>query len=316
MKRIQYHQYGGPEVLRLEEVVTPAPGKGELLVRVMAASANPADYKVRDGYLKVLTGSRFPRGYGHDFAGVVERVGEGVTRFQTGDAVFGGTMARPAGTFAEWAIVEEKYTAKKPAEVSFEEASSIATGGGAGFGCAIKVGKVQAGERVLVTGCLGAVGRTAAQLAIMRGATVAGSCRDTARADAEAIGIDPVFGFDFDPAPLEGRFDLVIDAAGVLSRDVARRLIKRGGRVVDPELYPTKILRSLFSRWYRLQLARWAYEELEVLGRAVAENKVDFPVARTVPLDRAIEALTELEKRRVPKGGKLVVTPWARADAS
>ena len=308
MKRIQYHQYGGPEVMRLEEVEVPTPGKRQLLVRVMAASANPADFVLRSGRLRLVTGRRFPRGLGHDFAGVVERVGDGVTRFKPGDAVFGGLMMRPAGAFAEWAVADEKNTAKKPAELSFEEASSIATAGTTGMSAVVKSFKVQAGQRVFITGCLGAVGRTAAQFALLRGASVAGSCRDTARADAEALGIDPVVGFDFDPAPFAGRFDLVFDTAGALPLDVASSMLKPGGRIVDPVLSPGKIVRGLFSRQYKPEMVLWNSKDLEAMGQAAAQGQVRFPVARTVPLDQAIGALTELETRRTPKGGKLVIT--------
>jgi NADPH:quinone reductase-like Zn-dependent oxidoreductase len=309
MKRIQYHQYGGPEVLRLEEVAVPAPGRRQLLVRVMAASANPADFSFRNGNHRLLTGRRFPRGLGHDFAGVVERVGAGVTRFKPGDAVFGGLMMRPSGAFAEWAVANEKYTAKKPAELSFEEAGSIATAGATGMNAVLRAGKVRAGQRVFITGCLGAVGRTAAQFALLRGACVAGSCRDTARADAQALGIDPVVGFGFDPAPLTGGFDLVIDTAGALPLGVARSLLKPGGHIVDPVLSPGKIVRGLFSRQYKPEIVAWNSRDLEAIGQAAADGKVRFPVARTVPLDQAIDALTELETRRTPKGGKLVITP-------
>lgn len=309
MKRIQYHQYGGPDVLRLDEVEVPTPGKSQLLVRVMAASANPADFGIRRGDLRVVTGRRFPRGLGHDFAGVVERVGEGVTRFKPGDAVFGGLRIRPAGGFAEWAVVDEKFTAKKPAELSFEEAGSIATAGATGLNAVLKGGKVQAGQSVFIVGCLGAVGRTAAQFALMHGASVAGSCRDTVRADAEALGIDPVVGFNFDPAPLKGKFDLVVDTADALPLDVARSLLKPGGLVVDPVLSPGKVVRSVFSRQYKLLMERWNAKDLETLAQAAVEGKAGFPVARTVPLDQAIDALTELETRHTPKGGKLVIAP-------
>ena len=93
MKRIQYHRYGGPEELRMEEVALLEPGRGQIRVRIKAAAANPMDWKIRNGELKTMTGRRFPRGLGHDFAGVVEAVGPKVTRFKVGDEVFGGHSA-------------------------------------------------------------------------------------------------------------------------------------------------------------------------------------------------------------------------------
>ena len=118
VKRIQYHEYGGPELMRLEDFEPAAPGKGDVLVRVLAAAANPMDWKVRNGDTKLMTGRRFPRGMGHDFAGIVEAVGEGVTRFQVGDAVLGATSMKASGAFAEMVVADEKQILAKPAELS------------------------------------------------------------------------------------------------------------------------------------------------------------------------------------------------------
>ena len=94
LRRIQYHRYGGPEVLRLEEFEHSAPGRGQVLVRGHAAVANAMHWKIRNGELRPVTGRRFPRGLGHDFAGIVEAVGEGVTRLRVGDAVVAPTDHR------------------------------------------------------------------------------------------------------------------------------------------------------------------------------------------------------------------------------
>ncbi len=100
MKKVQYSRYGGLEELRLE-VTVPDPARGEVRVRVKAASFNPMDGKIRRGEMKALSGFRFPRGLGHDFAGVVDAVGPGVQRLKAGDEVFGGVSIPKAGAFAE-----------------------------------------------------------------------------------------------------------------------------------------------------------------------------------------------------------------------
>jgi NADPH:quinone reductase-like Zn-dependent oxidoreductase len=120
MKRIQFYRYGGPEELRLEEVILPEPGQGQVRVQVKAASVNPMDWKARRGEMKLFTGSRFPRGLGHDFAGVVEAIGPGVNQFKVGDEVFSGTMQ--GGAFAEYVINDEKHLGFKAPSVSFEQA--------------------------------------------------------------------------------------------------------------------------------------------------------------------------------------------------
>lgn len=127
MKRIQYHQYGGPDVMRLEDFEPARPGTGEVLVRVRAAAANPMDWGIRGGAMKMVTGRKFPRGLGYDFAGVVEAVGDGVTRLAVGDEVLGGASVKASGAFAEMVLAAEKGVVKKPENLSFEEAAAIPT---------------------------------------------------------------------------------------------------------------------------------------------------------------------------------------------
>jgi NADPH:quinone reductase-like Zn-dependent oxidoreductase len=128
--------------------------------------------------------------------------------------VLGAASLRKAGAFAEMVTADQKQVVKMPAGLSFEEAATLPTVGVAALQALIDKGELTAGQSVFITGCLGGVGRTAVQIARMRGASVAGSCRDSATAEARALGVDPVVGFDFDPAPLKGRFDLILDTAG------------------------------------------------------------------------------------------------------
>jgi NADPH:quinone reductase-like Zn-dependent oxidoreductase len=309
MKRIQYHRYGGPELMRLEEVEVPAPGKGQVLVRVLAASVNAVDWHIRNGGLRLFSGRRFPRGMGGDFAGVVEQVGAGVTRFRAGDPVFGGLLPRPAGAFAERVVADEKYVARKPPDLSYQRAACLPTAGVTAWQAVISKGRLRAGQSVFITGCLGGVGRIAAEVALMHGASVSGSCRGAARDDALGLGVEPVLGFGFDPVPLEGRFDLVLDAASTLSVRVARSLLKPGGRFVDIHPSPAKYAKSAFSRHYSVLFGVYKVKDFEELARAAADSRITLPIARTVPLTGAIDALTELEEKHTPKGGKVVILP-------
>lgn len=107
MQRIQYHQYGGPDVLQLNNFEPRRPGPHEVLVRVRAASANPMDWKIRSGAMEMVTDRAFPRGFGTDFAGVVEAAGTDVARLRVGDEVLGGASPEGAGSFSEAIVVEE-----------------------------------------------------------------------------------------------------------------------------------------------------------------------------------------------------------------
>ncbi|MFE5121320.1 NADP-dependent oxidoreductase [Streptomyces sp. NPDC056669] len=307
LKRIQYHRYGGPEVLRLEGFEPARPGAGEILVRVRAAAANPMDWKIRNGDMKIMSGRSFPRGLGHDFAGVVEAVGDGVTRLAVGDAVLGGAGIKAAGAFAEMVLAEEKAVVKKPTELSFEQAAAIPTVGLTALQAITGKGKVRPGQAVFIHGCLGGVGRAAAQIAMVRGASVGGSCRATAAQEAYDLGITPVVEFDFDPAALSGRFDLVFDTAGTLPIKAARTLLKPGGRIIDITPTPAKFARSALPGPFQVMIAQPITRDLEEVARAAGEGTLRLPIARTVPLTEAIAALTELERDRTPKGGKLVI---------
>jgi NADPH:quinone reductase-like Zn-dependent oxidoreductase len=317
MQRIQYHEYGGPELMHLEEADTPTPGKGQVLVRVRAAAANPMDWKLRNGESRLMTGRRFPRGIGNDFAGDVEQVGDGVSRLHVGDAVLGAASLRAPGAFAELVVADEKQAVKKPEGLSYEEAATLPTVGVAALQGLLGKGKLQAGQSVFIHGALGGVGRAAVQLARMHGASVGGSVRASARSDAKALGIAPIVDFDFDPATLEGRFDIVLDTAGTLPVKAARTLLKPGGRIVDINVNPTnivpKMIRSVFLRPYQVLISQYKTEDLEEAARAAAQGQLDPPIARIVPLTQAIGALTELERQHTPKGGKVVVVPQAAA---
>ncbi|MFG1663837.1 NADP-dependent oxidoreductase [Streptomyces sp. Y7] len=308
MQRIQYHQYGGPEVMRLEDFEPARPGRGQVLVRVRAAAANPMDWGLRSGAMKMVTGRTFPRGLGHDFSGVIEAVGPDVTRLGVGDDVLGGASIKASGAFGDMVVADVKAVVSKPANLTFEEAAALPTVGLTAFQALTKKGRLQPGQAVFINGCLGGVGRAAAQLALARGALVGGSCRDTAAQDARDLGIDPIVGFGFDPEELNGRFDLVIDTAHTLSDQGAKKLLKPGGRIVGLHPTPATFVKAALPGPFHVLLAQAVPEDLEEVARAAEQGALRVPIARTVRLTEAMEALTELEREGTPKGGKLIIT--------
>ena len=307
MQRIQYDRYGDVSQLHLADFQPVAPGEGEVLVRVVAAAANAMDWKIRRGELKFVTGRRFPRGLGHDFSGTIEQVGQGVTHLHTGDAVFGAAGMAASGAFGEAVVAEVKNLTRKPEGLSFQDAAALPIVGVTALQ-ALDRAKISGGRSVFIHGVLGGVGQVTAQLAQLRGATVSGSCRDTASAAASALGIDAVVGFEFDPAPFANSFDLVLDTAGTLPRAAAQTLLKPGGRLIDIVPTPAKILRSVMSRKRKVLMSKMNSADLDTLGRAVANGTLHIAIARTVPLAEAVHALTKLECEHTPKGGKLIIT--------
>lgn len=309
MWRIQYHRYGGPEEMRLEEVDVPEPGRGQVRVRVRAASANPADWKVRAGNLRLVSGSRFPRGMGHDFAGVVDAVGPGVTQRKVGDEVFGISGIRAAAAFADYLVISEKGAYAKPPSVSFEMAAALPMASVTAWSGAVDRANVSAGQSVFIAGCLGGIGRSAVQIARRRGATVAGNCSASGREEAAALGVGEVFDYRaFDVAAHRGRYDLVFDTAGGLTAAECASMLKPGGRAVHAAPAPRTLVIGLISR--RHAIASGNPTASRMAGTAAAAERGDLApkIARVAPLSDAIAALTELERSGQPKG-KLVIVP-------
>jgi NADPH:quinone reductase-like Zn-dependent oxidoreductase len=309
MKRIQYHRYGGPEELHLEEVKLPEPDQGQVRVRVKAAGVNPMDWGIRRGKIRMLTGRQFPRGLGHDFAGVVEAVGPGSTRLKIGDEVFSATGMKQAGAFAEVLIADEKHVLLKPASLSFEQAAALTIVSVTAWTALIDRAKLRAGQSVFIGGCLGGVGRAAVQIALMHGATVSGSCSKDQREEAVALGVREVVDYrNFDVTPYKGRFDIVLDTPAAFSMSQSGAMLKRGGHAVYIDGISLKMLLCLLSPRHLSVIANPKPETMAGILRAAEQGKLVPKIGLVVPLSDAIPAITKLETTRLPKG-KLVIVP-------
>jgi NADPH:quinone reductase-like Zn-dependent oxidoreductase len=309
MKRIQYLRYGGPEELRLDEVKQPEPGRGQVRVRVRAAAVNPMDWKIRRGEMKMLSGFRFPRGLGHDFAGVVEAVGPGVERRKVGDEVLGVTAISRAGAFAEFVIADEKNTALKPSSISFEQAAALTIVSLTAWNALNAKAKLKAGQSVFITGCLGGVGRSAVQIARMQGAEIVGSCSASGREEALALGVSEVVDYrGFDIARFGHRFDVVFDTVGALSLSQCSAMLKRRGMSLHIVPTPAKMVGCLLSSRHHLVFGNPTPQSLAGITATAERGELVPSIGRIVPLSEAVSAVVKLETTGFPKG-KLVIVP-------
>ncbi|HEY0257622.1 MAG TPA: NADP-dependent oxidoreductase [Candidatus Methylacidiphilales bacterium] len=309
MKRVQYFHYGPPEELRLDEVTPTDAGRGQIRVQVRAAAANPMDWKIRRGEMKMLSGFRFPHGLGHDFAGVVEAVGPGVERLKVGDGVFGATSIRQAGTFAEYVVADEKNVGLKPPSISFEQAAALTVASGTAWNALVAQATLEPGQSVFITGCLGGVGRSAVQIARMRGANVVGSCSASGREEALALGVGEVVDYRaFDIASYQHRFDVVFDTAGALSLSQCGAMLKCRG--MSLHIVPTfaKLIGCLLSSRHHLVFGNPTPQSLAGIAEAAERGQLVPTIGRIVPLSEAISSVVELERTGLPKG-KLVIVP-------
>jgi NADPH:quinone reductase-like Zn-dependent oxidoreductase len=309
MKRVQYLRYGGPKELRLDEVTPPTPGQGQIRAQVRAAAANPMDWKIRRGEMKLLSGSRFPRGLGHDFAGVVEAIGLGAERLKVGDEVQGVTSIRQAGTFAEYVVADEKNVWLKPPSISFEQAAALTLVSVTAWLALVTKARLRVGQSVFITGCMGGVGRSAVQIARMCGAEVAGSCSASEREEALALGVSEVVDYRaFDIAPYRHRFDVVFDPAGGLSLSQCSAMLKRRGMSLHTVPTFAKLIGCLLPSRHHLVFANPTPQALAAITEAAEQGKLVPAIGRVVPLSEAISAVVELERTGSPKG-KLIIAP-------
>src|SRR5688572_3662959 len=195
MKAIVVHEFGGPEVMKLEDVPTPEPKGSEILVRIEAAGVNPVDTYLRTGIH--AHAPKLPYTPGKDGAGLVDAVGEGVTKFKPGDRVY--TANTLTGTYAEFALCEEMDLGKLPDKVSFEEGAGIWTPYATAWRALFEKAKAKAGEIVLVHGASGGVGIAAVQWAKNAGLTVFGTASsDEGRRLVKEQGADQIFNHSSD----------------------------------------------------------------------------------------------------------------------
>ncbi len=307
MKRIQYHQYGGPESMKLEDFELRAPSKGEVAVKVNFAAINPIDWKVRNGHLKMVTGKKFPRAFGSDFSGTVISVGLGVTSLQVGDAVFGSAQIKVGGALGEAVIAPETFLARKPASVSFEEAACLGTPGITAWNGLVDKAHLQAGAQVFINGCTGGVGESAVQLARMFGAKVSGSCGAQQMRRAQEMGLSRIYDYrTTDLSKINERFDVVYDTAGTMAVATGLGLLRKGGVYLDINPTLGKFIRAIFNRRLKPIVCTARADILDGLARAAGEGALRLPIAETVPLKDAIALVTALEKGRKLNGKAIV----------
>jgi NADPH:quinone reductase-like Zn-dependent oxidoreductase len=323
MKAVVRRCYGPPDVLAVEDIEKPSPTDGRVLVRVRAASINPADWHFMRGtpyLIRMEFGFGAPKNprIGIDFAGTIEAVGPGVTRWKPGDDVFGGGN----GALAEYVtMAEDGNLARKPANISFEQAAAVNVAGLTALQTLRDRAGLRPGQRVLINGASGGVGTFAVQIARTLGAEVTGVCSTRNVELVRSLGADHVVDYtqeDFTQGGLP--YDVVMDNVvnrGVLEvRDVLTpdgKLILIGGGGPDANPWVGAFIapiKALVISWFVDQdlgmfISHHSGEDLETLARLMADGKVVAVIDRTYPLAEIVEAMRYLEAGRAR--GKVVI---------
>lgn len=306
MRAIRQRALGGPDVLELVEVPRPEPAPTEVLVRVTAAGVNPVDWKTRaaGGFL-----GEPPFTVGWDVAGVVERVGPGVTRFAAGDRVFGmPRFPREAAAYAEYVTSPSRQLARTPDALRDEEAAVLPLAGLTAWQALVETAGVEPGMRVLVLAAAGGVGHLAVQIAKARGASVAGTARAEKHAFLRELGVDGAVDYTTDDVGARLRdADVVLDAVGGEAGLEALPSLRDGGLLVTLSGASATRLREAAGDRVRVtgilvEPDRCGLEELAAL---VERGQLRPVVERTFPLAEASAAHALGEAGRTQ--GKLVL---------
>jgi NADPH:quinone reductase-like Zn-dependent oxidoreductase len=326
MQAIVQADYGSADVLRVEEIDRPKIGDAEVLIRVRAAGLDRGTWHMMAGkpYLMRLIGFglRAPKNRvpGLDVAGTVVAVGADVTRFEPGDEVFG--ISR--GSFADYACAREDKLARKPANLTFDQAAVVAVSGLTALQGLCDVGRVEPGQRVLIVGASGGVGTFAVQIAKAAGAEVTGVCSTTKLDLVRSLGADHVVDYtqdDFANGPR--RYDLILDLAGNTQLSRLRHVLTPSGTLVivggeDGGRWTGGLGRSLravaLSPFVRQRLTmktpKEHHADLERLAQLIEAGALKPVIDQTYPLERAPDAMRHLEAGRAR--GKLVITVGRR----
>ncbi len=318
MKAMAWTRYGPPEDLELQEMNTPIPKDNEVLVKIHAASLNAGDLKMIRGdsfILRLMNGLRKPKHkiLGDDIAGEVEAVGKSVKQFQPGDEVFGVSNF---GAFAEYGSFSEKYLAKKPASLTFEQAATIPMAAITALQGLRDKGQIQSGHKVLINGASGGVGTFAVQIAKYYGTEVTGVCSTSKMDMVRSIGADYVIDYtQEDFTKKSNHYDLILDVAAHHSiRDFKRALNPKGIYVciggTMSQFLQTMLLGPLITlrgnKKMRIGFGNPTKEDYEFLIELFEAGKVVPVIDKIYPLSEVPEALKYFEDGNAL--GKIVIT--------
>lgn len=302
MKALRFHEYGGPEVLQIDDIPVPEAGAGEVLVRVSGAGVNPVDWKIREGHLKDAMPLELPAIVSSEFSGTIERLGDGVEGFNVGDEIYGISHG---GTCADYLVAKIGAFALKPPSMDLPDSGGIPLAALTAWQGLFDKGGLKAGQRVLVHAASGGVGTFAVQFAAWAGATVYGTTSSKHLDLVQELGAQPI---DYTSQKFEEvatDLDLVLDLVGGETGQRSLACLKPGGVLVAT--VPGAPAEEATAQGKRALdfMMEPSPEQLEKIGGLIQDLKVRPVIDAVVPLIRAFEAQKENQLGHTV--GKLVV---------
>jgi NADPH:quinone reductase-like Zn-dependent oxidoreductase len=291
MKAIVVHEYGGPEVLKYEDVPRPEPKEDQILVRVIAAGVNPVDSATRSAKAAQFFNTKLPAIPGYDIAGVVEKTGAKVTKFKVADPVYAYIALNKGGGYADYAVATEKEASPKPKSLNYIEAAAVPLVSLTAWQALIDTAKLSAGQTVLIHGGSGGVGSFAIQIAKARGAKVIATASTANQDLLKQLGADVAVDYTnqkFEDVAKD--VDVVLDSVGKDTLARSYGVVKKGGVIVSIVARPDKA--ELDKRGIRgavLSVEPDA-DELAEIGKLIEQKKIKVIVSQTFSLSEAMKA--------------------------
>jgi NADPH:quinone reductase-like Zn-dependent oxidoreductase len=309
MKAITIHEFGGPEVLHLEEIDKPVPRDNEVLIEVHASSLNPVDAKSITKDSKYSSSIHLPTTPGLDVAGVVERVGESVKTLHPGDLVYGqaSTLRKGSGAFAEYAVTTEDSLAFMPRSLSFVQAASVPLAACSAYEAMVDHIKLRAGQRILIQGGSGGIGSFAIQLAKYLKAYVTTTATGEGVEFCHNLGADLVIDYKQEPFEELGPiYDAVLDTVGGDIYDKSFQVLKPGGVIVSMLAIPNEILMRRHAVTAVLEMTAIYRKVLTEIAELIDHGILKVHIAQIYPLHRTKDAYQAKEQNKVL--GKIAIT--------
>jgi NADPH:quinone reductase-like Zn-dependent oxidoreductase len=304
MKIWQNHEWGGPDTLQLDDVPSPVAGAGEVRVATRALGLNPVDWKLLTG--KAPVKMDLPHVPGGDIAGVVDQIGEGVTRFSVGDRVFG--LIGLKGAYAEQVVTSATSLAAIPEGTDFAAAAALPLVSLTALQGMLADGRDLSGLAILVHGGAGGVGSAAIQIARASGAKVTASASVAKAGFVTGLGADKVVDFRLGDAEIaDASFDMLVDLVGDSQEAGLWRLVQKGGSVIRVAGGATAAAEEEVdgARAYKVRVKPDG-DNMAQIARYVGEGRMKAAIEKTFPFESAVEALEIVKAGHVT--GKIVLT--------
>ena len=309
MLAIEYDEFGEPEVLSLRQIPMPKVRRNELLIEVVAAALNPKDLLVRKGKFKMLSGSKFPKGQGYDFAGTIANPGN-QTYLPAGTPVYGTVNGMSGRTMAQFLAVKPEEVAKMPANLDFDAAAGLSLVGQTALQALRDLGRTSPGSRVCINGASGGVGTVAIQIAKILGAQVTAVCSASNFDLCHKLGADHLIDYQAQDIRQSGQeFDIFFDVFGNYSLPAIKPLLPPRGMYITTVPKPANLTQQMLTvfaaRKAKLVVVKSNREDLNWLRTKTEEGQLTPVVDRVYGPEQIVDANAYLETKRAK--GKVII---------